>query len=69
MLHGWMILFLQNFRIQMENQNWGTWLVSIKFIDILKYVGGIVMKNANSVLESIYKSHNHSRAFAQLYSR
>ena len=53
----------------MENQNWGTWLVSIKFIDILKYVGGIVMKNANSILESIYKSHNHSRAFAQLCSR
>ena len=39
--------------IQMKNQNCETWLISIKFINILKHVRSIVMENADSILKSI----------------
>ena len=51
-MHGW-ILFVQTFQIKMKSQNCGTWLVNIKFIDIEKHVGSIVMKNEDSILERI----------------
>ena len=53
MLHGWIILFVQTFQVQTRNQNCGTWLARIKFADILKHVGCIVMKNASFIFKCI----------------
>ena len=50
-----MILFMQTFQIKMKKQNCATWLVRIKFVGILKHVANIVMKNPDSIWESVLR--------------